>query len=52
LADLNLTVHGQRTSYLALRELAETVTGCRWLAWGGGGYSPVRVVPRAWSICW
>ena len=49
LADLNLTVDGQRTSYLALRDLAETVTGGRWLALGGGGYSPVRVVPRAWT---
>ncbi len=49
LADLNLSIDGQRTSYLALRELAETVTGGRWLALGGGGYSPVRVVPRAWT---
>ena len=49
LADLMLTVDGQRTSYLALRELAETVTGGRWLALGGGGYSPVRVVPRSWT---
>ena len=49
LADLNLTIDGQRTSYLALRELARTVTGGRWLALGGGGYSPVRVVPRAWT---
>ena len=29
--------------------LAETVTGGRWLALGGGGYSPVRVVPRSWT---
>jgi acetoin utilization protein AcuC len=49
LADLNLTIDGQRTSYLALRTLAESVTGGRWLALGGGGYSPVRVVPRAWT---
>jgi acetoin utilization protein AcuC len=49
LADLNLTIDGQRTSYLALRKLAETVTSGRWLALGGGGYSPVRVVPRAWT---
>jgi acetoin utilization protein AcuC len=49
LADLMLTVDGQRTSYLALRELAREVTGGRWLALGGGGYSPVRVVPRAWT---
>ena len=49
LADLNLSVDGQRASYLALRELAESVTDGRWLAVGGGGYSPVRVVPRAWT---
>ena len=49
LADLNLTIDGQRTSYVALRNLAESVTGGRWLALGGGGYSPVRVVPRAWT---
>ncbi|GAA2013978.1 acetoin utilization protein AcuC [Nakamurella flavida] len=49
LADLRLSVDGQRASYLALRELAETVTGGRWLALGGGGYSLVRVVPRAWT---
>ena len=49
LADLMLTVDGQRTTYLALRELAREVTGGRWLALGGGGYSPVRVVPRAWT---
>lgn len=49
LADLMLTVDGQRTIYLALRDLAREVTGGRWLALGGGGYSPVRVVPRAWT---
>ena len=49
LADLMLTVDGQRTTYLALRELAREITGGRWLALGGGGYSPVRVVPRAWT---
>ena len=47
LADLNLTVDGHRTSYVALRELAESVTGGRWLALGGGGYCPVRVAPRS-----
>jgi acetoin utilization protein AcuC len=49
LANLNLTVDGHRTSYEALRELAESVTDGRWLALGGGGYSPVRVVPRSWT---
>jgi len=49
LADLNLSVDGHRASYRALRELAEQITGGRWLALGGGGYSPVRVVPRSWT---
>jgi len=49
LTHLDMTIDGQRTSYEALRELAETVTGGRWLALGGGGYSLVRVVPRAWT---
>jgi acetoin utilization protein AcuC len=49
LADLDLSIDGQRTSYEALRELAESVTDGRWLALGGGGYSPARVVPRSWT---
>lgn len=49
LADLRLTVDGQRSAYLALRDLAEELTGGRWLALGGGGYEVVRVVPRAWT---
>lgn len=49
MADLNLSVDGQLASYRALRELAETAAGGRWLALGGGGYSLVRVVPRAWT---
>lgn len=49
LADLNLTVDGQLAAYRALRELAESAAGGRWLALGGGGYSLVTVVPRAWT---
>jgi acetoin utilization protein AcuC len=49
LADLNLTIDGQLASYRALRDLAGETTGGRWLALGGGGYSLVRVVPRAWT---
>jgi acetoin utilization protein AcuC len=49
LADLNLTVDGQVASYRALRDLSVEVTGGRWLALGGGGYSLVRVVPRVWT---
>jgi acetoin utilization protein AcuC len=49
LADLMLSVDGQRASYLALHDLAHEVAGGRWVATGGGGYALVDVVPRAWS---
>jgi acetoin utilization protein AcuC len=49
LADLLLTVDGQRRSYLAMRDLAEELCGGRWIAFGGGGYGLVEVVPRAWT---
>jgi acetoin utilization protein AcuC len=49
LADLMLSVDGQRASYLALHDLAHEVTGGRWVATGGGGYALVQVVPRAWT---
>jgi acetoin utilization protein AcuC len=49
LANLMLTVDGQRAAYLALRDLAEECCGGRWVATGGGGYALVEVVPRAWS---
>ncbi|GAA5181571.1 acetoin utilization protein AcuC [Rugosimonospora acidiphila] len=49
LADLRLSVDGQRASYLALSALAEEVCGGRWVATGGGGYALVEAVPRAWT---
>ncbi|MFI5491188.1 acetoin utilization protein AcuC [Actinoplanes sp. NPDC051859] len=49
LADLRLSVDGQRAAYIALRALADEVTGGRWVATGGGGYALVEVVPRAWA---
>jgi acetoin utilization protein AcuC len=49
LADLMLSVDGQREAYLALHDLAHEVAGGRWVATGGGGYALVEVVPRAWS---
>ncbi|MEV0432983.1 acetoin utilization protein AcuC [Nocardia sp. NPDC050413] len=49
LADLELTVDGQRAAFLAMRELADRHAEGRWLALGGGGYGVVRVVPRAWT---
>jgi acetoin utilization protein AcuC len=49
LADLRLSVDGQRASYLALRDLVEELCDGRWIATGGGGYALVEVVPRAWT---
>ncbi len=49
LADLMLTVDGQRASSLALHDLAHEVADGRWVATGGGGYALVQVVPRAWT---
>jgi acetoin utilization protein AcuC len=49
LAELALTVDGQRRSYARLHALAHELTGGRWLALGGGGYGLVRCVPRAWT---
>jgi acetoin utilization protein AcuC len=49
LANLALSVDGQRAAHRALADLADTVAGGRWLALGGGGYSLFRVVPRSWA---
>jgi acetoin utilization protein AcuC len=49
LADLRLSVDGQRASQLALRALADELCDGRWVATGGGGYALVECVPRAWT---
>jgi acetoin utilization protein AcuC len=49
LANLALSVDGQRAVHRALAELADSTAGGRWLALGGGGYSLFRVVPRSWT---
>ncbi|GAA4948720.1 acetoin utilization protein AcuC [Actinoplanes utahensis] len=49
LADLKLSVDGQRAAYIAMRGLADELCDGRWVATGGGGYALVEVVPRAWS---
>jgi acetoin utilization protein AcuC len=49
LADLALTIDGQRASYRAMHELAHQVADGKWLVLGGGGYGLVRCVPRAWT---
>ncbi|AEA26148.1 acetoin utilization protein AcuC [Pseudonocardia benzenivorans] len=49
LANLELSVDGQRAIYRRMRDLAETTAGGKWLVLGGGGYSLFRVVPRSWT---
>lgn len=49
LANLALSVDGQRAAHRALADLADATAGGRWLALGGGGYSLFRVVPRSWT---
>ncbi|MGZ6792184.1 MAG: acetoin utilization protein AcuC [Mycobacteriales bacterium] len=49
LANLQLSVDGQRVATSALHALAHELCGGRWVALGGGGYEPVQVVPRAWT---
>jgi len=49
LANLELTIDGQRTAVGELHALAHEVSGGKWLAFGGGGYGLVRCVPRTWT---
>ncbi len=49
LADLDLSLDGQRASYLALADLADRFCEGRWISTGGGGYALLHVVPRAWT---
>jgi acetoin utilization protein AcuC len=49
LADLELTIDGQRAAHAAVHQLAHEVSDGRWLLTGGGGYQLVQVVPRSWA---
>lgn len=49
MADLAVSVDGQRAAMIAMRELADRYSDGRWLAVGGGGYGLVRIVPRSWT---
>jgi acetoin utilization protein AcuC len=49
LADLALTIDGQRAAYARLHRLAHRAAGGRWIALGGGGYGVLRCVPRTWT---
>jgi acetoin utilization protein AcuC len=49
LADLALTIDGQRSAYRVVHDLAHELCEGRWVVLGGGGYGLVRCVPRAWT---
>ncbi|GHJ49673.1 acetoin utilization protein AcuC [Catellatospora sp. TT07R-123] len=49
LANLRLSVDGQRAAQLAVRDLADELCDGRLVATGGGGYALVEVVPRTWT---
>ncbi|WP_344667623.1 acetoin utilization protein AcuC [Catenulispora yoronensis] len=49
LADLHLTVDGQRAVVERLHRLAHEHAAGKWVATGGGGYALVDVVPRIWT---
>jgi acetoin utilization protein AcuC len=49
LANLELSIDGQRAAIGLLHQLAHEVAGGKWLAFGGGGYGLVRCVPRTWT---
>lgn len=52
LADLSLTTSAMAWAATRSRELADRLCGGRWVATGGGGYQPIRVLPRAWTMVW
>jgi acetoin utilization protein AcuC len=49
LANLELSIDGQRQAIADLHRLAHEVTHGKWVAFGGGGYGVVRCVPRTWT---
>jgi acetoin utilization protein AcuC len=49
LANLRLSVDGQRAAQLAVKALADELCDGKLLATGGGGYALMQVVPRTWT---
>ena len=49
LANLTLSIDGQRMAAQALHRWAHAHAGGRWVALGGGGYRWVEVCPRSWA---
>lgn len=52
LATLDCTTRSALRAAELTKQLAGQVCGGRWVATGGGGYQPYRVIPRAWAMVW
>ncbi|MFO1539279.1 MAG: acetoin utilization protein AcuC [Chloroflexota bacterium] len=52
LAHLELTTNAWIRITRLCDEIAHRWCDGRWVATGGGGYDPYRVVPRSWAIVW
>jgi len=52
LTHLALTCNGLTRAAALVHRLAHAYCSGRWVAAGGGGYQPLRVVPRAWAALW
>ena len=52
LAQLQLTTRPMRQAATLCKTLADELCSGRWVATGGGGYQPLRVTPRAWTMVW
>ncbi len=52
LTHFKLTMRGIQKQIKVTHQLAHTYCEGRWVALGGGGYDPFRVVPRAWGMVW
>jgi acetoin utilization deacetylase AcuC-like enzyme len=52
LTHLHLSMRGLQAQAQLAHQLAHDYCAGRWVAVGGGGYEPYRVVPRAWGLLW
>lgn len=52
LTHLSFTMESYRAIPALVHQLVHAHAGGKWVAVGGGGYDPYRVVPRAWGLLW
>ncbi|HLB59951.1 MAG TPA: acetoin utilization protein AcuC, partial [Bdellovibrionota bacterium] len=52
LAHFQMTTQGMLEAARITHTLAHELCDGRWVATGGGGYQPLRVLPRVWTLIW